>query len=90
MWVTIHTRQYRPRVSLWDIFPDAVIRQTLRSLESICTCVLHAYFWYLIKGLTWKGAELSQLSLKFKALKNQVKVAGVISVSQFSLLGAQF
>lgn len=45
-----------------------------------------------MKGLTWKGAELSQLSLVFKALKNQVKVAGVpewqLSVSKFTLLGA--
>lgn len=76
--VTIHIRQYRPGVSSWDIFPDTVVRQTVSSLKSQSVQHLHAYFWYLVKGLTWKGAELSQLSLTFKVLKNQVKVTGVL------------
>lgn len=41
-----------------------------------------------------EAAVLSQLSLVFKALKNQEKVAGMlewlISVSKFTLQGAQF
>lgn len=91
-WVTTHTRQHRPGVSSWDVFPDTVVRQTLRSLKSQSVKRLRAHLWYPTKGLTWKGAELSQLLSAFEALKTQVKVAGVlerlVSVSKFTLLGA--